>query len=87
MFDVDVLQAIFQITVLLVLNFGGNKILGIENEPDHDKLRTTIIFNAFVFCQVRFYILYLGYFTLHSISPQIHAVDLSELLDVNDQEI
>ncbi|KAG0623275.1 hypothetical protein M758_3G161600 [Ceratodon purpureus] len=45
-------QALFQIVVLLTLNFAGNKILGIENEPNHERLRTTIIFNAFVFCQV-----------------------------------
>ncbi|KAG0628831.1 hypothetical protein M758_1G055700 [Ceratodon purpureus] len=45
-------QAVFQIVVLLVLNFAGNRILDIENEPDMDRLRTTIIFNAFVFCQV-----------------------------------
>jgi len=46
-------QALFQIVVLLVLDFGGNKILGLKGTHDEkEKLRTTIIFNAFVFCQV-----------------------------------
>ena len=76
MFNVDVLQAIFQIAVLLVLNFGGNKILGIENEHNHNVLRTTIIFNSFVFCQVSFEIFCRGYFTLQSITFTL-LVDLS----------
>lgn len=46
-------QAIYQIAVLLALNFGGNKILGLSGTTaENDALRNTIIFNAFVYCQV-----------------------------------
>jgi hypothetical protein len=46
-------QAIYQIAVLLALNFGGNKILGLNGTTaQNDALRNTIIFNAFVYCQV-----------------------------------
>ncbi|KAL2503195.1 Calcium-transporting ATPase 8 [Forsythia ovata] len=48
------IQALYQVTVLLVLNFGGTKILNIEHDNrDHAvKLKNTLIFNAFVFCQI-----------------------------------
>lgn len=62
------LQAIYQIVVLLTLDFAGNSILKLapndgptdrsllkDDELPRDVLRTTIIFNAFVFCQVRFH--------------------------------
>ncbi|KAG0598154.1 hypothetical protein M758_12G050700 [Ceratodon purpureus] len=58
-------QAIFQIVVLLTLDFAGNSILKLspndgptdksllkDDDEPRDVLRTTIIFNAFVFCQV-----------------------------------
>ncbi|XP_024382480.1 calcium-transporting ATPase 8, plasma membrane-type [Physcomitrium patens] len=46
-------QAIFQVVVLLTLNFAGNKILGLTGpDKERDLLRTTIIFNSFVFCQI-----------------------------------
>ncbi|EPS73459.1 hypothetical protein M569_01296, partial [Genlisea aurea] len=49
------IQAVYQVTVLLVLNFAGSRILN----PKHDqsagyafRLKSTLIFNAFVFCQI-----------------------------------
>lgn len=41
-------------TVLLVLNFRGRSILGLESDnPSHaNKVKNTLIFNAFVFAQV-----------------------------------
>ncbi|KAF8083504.1 hypothetical protein N665_0769s0005 [Sinapis alba] len=47
------IQAIYQISVLLVLNFRGISILGLEHEvPTHaTRVKNTIIFNAFVLCQ------------------------------------
>ncbi|KAL5156439.1 Calcium-transporting ATPase 9, plasma membrane-type [Glycine soja] len=47
-------QALYQVTVLLVLNFGGESIL--RNDQDsvaHTiQVKNTLIFNAFVFCQI-----------------------------------
>ncbi|XP_068332190.1 putative calcium-transporting ATPase 13, plasma membrane-type [Pyrus communis] len=40
-------QALFQIVVLLVLQFKGRSIFGVS-----DKVNNTLIFNVFVFCQV-----------------------------------
>jgi Ca2+-transporting ATPase len=46
-------QAVFQITILLVLTYRGIAILGLKGTHDDQVLeRNTIIFNAFVFCQV-----------------------------------
>ncbi|KAM7477868.1 hypothetical protein LguiA_026081 [Lonicera macranthoides] len=48
-------QALYQVTVLLVLNFRGTTILNLEKDRDHVhavKVKNTLIFNAFVFCQV-----------------------------------
>ncbi|GER26956.1 calcium-transporting ATPase 8 family protein [Striga asiatica] len=49
-----IIQALYQVTVLLVLNFGGRRILNLQHDtPDHAfRVRNTLIFNAFVFCQV-----------------------------------
>ncbi|KAI8565883.1 hypothetical protein RHMOL_Rhmol03G0295700 [Rhododendron molle] len=47
-------QAFYQVTVLLILNFNGRKILHLEHY-DHNgatKVKNTLIFNAFVFCQI-----------------------------------
>ena len=48
------MQALYQVIVLLVLNFGGESIL--RNNQDsiaHTiQVKNTLIFNAFVFCQV-----------------------------------
>ena len=48
------MQAAYQVTVLLVLNFRGKSLLGLENDdPVHaNKVKNTLIFNAFVLCQV-----------------------------------
>ncbi|TYJ20831.1 hypothetical protein E1A91_A08G023900v1 [Gossypium mustelinum] len=48
------IQAIYQVTVLLVLNFDGKKILHLEHESkEHAKrVKNTLIFNAFVLCQI-----------------------------------
>lgn len=47
-------QAVYQITVLLILNFRGKSILNLEHDTtEHaDKVKNTLIFNTFVLCQV-----------------------------------
>jgi hypothetical protein len=49
------LQALFQVSVLLTLNFKGISLLQLKND-DHahaDKVKNTFIFNTFVLCQVK----------------------------------
>ncbi|XP_071717450.1 calcium-transporting ATPase 10, plasma membrane-type-like [Rutidosis leptorrhynchoides] len=48
------IQAMYQVTVLLVLNFDGKRILNLEHETKENALKkkNTLIFNAFVFCQI-----------------------------------
>ncbi|XP_050372176.1 calcium-transporting ATPase 8, plasma membrane-type-like [Argentina anserina] len=48
------IQAIYQIIVLLILNFGGKSILHLEHDTtEHaDKVKNTLIFNTFVLCQI-----------------------------------
>ncbi|XP_062008948.1 calcium-transporting ATPase 9, plasma membrane-type-like [Rosa rugosa] len=47
------IQALYQVCVLLVLNFLGNSILGLkEDNTQAAGVKNTIIFNAFVFCQI-----------------------------------
>jgi len=47
-------QAMYQVSVLLILNFQGVNLLGLRNEPNRPavKVKNSLIFNAFVFCQV-----------------------------------
>ncbi|KAL5230431.1 hypothetical protein ABZP36_029207 [Zizania latifolia] len=47
-------QAIYQITVLLVFDFAGTRILRLQNESreNAEKTQNTFIFNTFVFCQI-----------------------------------
>lgn len=46
-------QAIYQIIVLLILTYKGIEILGLKGTHEQQELeRNTIIFNAFVFCQL-----------------------------------
>jgi Ca2+-transporting ATPase len=46
-------QAVYQIVVLLTLTYSGISILGLEGpRAEQDLMRNTIIFNAFVFCQL-----------------------------------
>lgn len=40
-------QALYQVTILLMFQFRGSSIFGVE-----EKVKNTIIFNCFVFCQV-----------------------------------
>jgi hypothetical protein len=52
-------QAIYQVIILLVLNYSGTKILKLSGTSDQQMLvKNTIIFNAFVFCQVSIFILF-----------------------------
>ncbi|XP_057805178.1 calcium-transporting ATPase 8, plasma membrane-type [Salvia miltiorrhiza] len=48
------IQALYQVTVLLILNFRGRDILNLQNDDEDHAFRVnnTLIFNAFVFCQV-----------------------------------
>ncbi|GAB2219094.1 hypothetical protein Droror1_Dr00006722 [Drosera rotundifolia] len=48
------IQAVYQVTVLLILNFQGLSILHLEHEPSARayKIKNTVVFNAFVFCQL-----------------------------------
>ncbi|KAL3683654.1 hypothetical protein R1sor_001676 [Riccia sorocarpa] len=54
-------QALYQITVLLVLDFAGTSVLNLnytgqsknnDERSQNDEVKNTIIFNAFVFCQI-----------------------------------
>ncbi|KAL0904660.1 hypothetical protein M5K25_026789 [Dendrobium thyrsiflorum] len=49
-----VLQAVYQVTILLVLNFAGKGLLNLTNEMQEHagKVKNTFIFNTFVFCQI-----------------------------------
>lgn len=44
-------QSIYQLIVLGLLNFDGERLLGLSG-PNETKLLNTVIFNSFVFCQV-----------------------------------
>lgn len=48
------LQAIYQILILLVFQFHGESILNLKDDgTGHaNKVKNTLIFNGFVFCQV-----------------------------------
>ncbi|PIN13481.1 Calcium-transporting ATPase [Handroanthus impetiginosus] len=48
------IQALYQVTVLLVFNFWGRSILNLEHDTsDHAfRVNNTLIFNAFVLCQI-----------------------------------
>ncbi|KAJ8899044.1 hypothetical protein K2173_008875 [Erythroxylum novogranatense] len=48
------IQALYQIAVLLVLNFGGKRILHLNPESNEHATveKNTVIFNAFVLCQI-----------------------------------
>ncbi|GMH17940.1 hypothetical protein Nepgr_019781 [Nepenthes gracilis] len=48
------IQALYQVTVLLVLNFQGREILHLQHDSrvHANKVRNTVIFNAFVLCQI-----------------------------------
>ncbi|KAF2645365.1 calcium transporting P-type ATPase-like protein [Massarina eburnea CBS 473.64] len=44
-------QAIYQLVVTLILNFGGAKILSYDSEPEKERL-STLVFNTFVWMQI-----------------------------------
>ncbi|XP_059637463.1 calcium-transporting ATPase 10, plasma membrane-type-like isoform X2 [Cornus florida] len=48
------IQAFYQVTVLLALNFRGKSLLSIEHDDGvhANKVKNTLIFNAFVLCQI-----------------------------------
>lgn len=48
------MQSFYQVAVLLVLNFAGFSILGLnqDNHAHAVEVKNTMIFNAFVMCQV-----------------------------------
>uniref|UniRef100_A0A7N0RGP8 Calcium-transporting ATPase n=1 Tax=Kalanchoe fedtschenkoi TaxID=63787 RepID=A0A7N0RGP8_KALFE len=47
------IQAMYQVTVLLSLNFAGRKILDLGSDRAHsERLKNTLIFNTFVLCQI-----------------------------------
>uniref|UniRef100_A0A5B6ZP87 Calcium-transporting ATPase n=1 Tax=Davidia involucrata TaxID=16924 RepID=A0A5B6ZP87_DAVIN len=48
------IQALYQVAVLLVLNFRGRSLLGLEHDDrSHaNEVKNTLIFNAFVLCQL-----------------------------------
>ncbi|PNX75972.1 calcium-transporting ATPase plasma membrane-type-like protein, partial [Trifolium pratense] len=47
-----IVQALYQVVVLLVLNFAGESILPKQDTRAHDfQVKNTLIFNAFVMCQ------------------------------------
>ncbi|CAI9114541.1 OLC1v1015288C1 [Oldenlandia corymbosa var. corymbosa] len=49
-----IVQALYQVAVLLILNFCGRSILNLNHdETEHATMvKNTLIFNAFVFCQI-----------------------------------
>ncbi|CAL9172696.1 unnamed protein product [Musa hybrid cultivar] len=49
-----IFQALYQVTILLVLNFGGRSILDLKNDnrAHADQVKNTLIFNTFVLCQI-----------------------------------
>ncbi|KAG6705926.1 hypothetical protein I3842_07G201500 [Carya illinoinensis] len=48
------IQALYQVTILLVLHFGGRSLLNLKGDTtEHaNKVKNTLIFNSFVLCQV-----------------------------------
>ena len=46
-------HSVYQFTVLAVLNFDGERLLGLTGS-DSQAVLNTVIFNSFVFCQVSF---------------------------------
>ncbi|KAI9191273.1 hypothetical protein LWI28_006175 [Acer negundo] len=48
------IQAIYQLSVLLVLNFNGKSLLHLEHDTSNhaNKVKNTLIFNSFVICQI-----------------------------------
>lgn len=47
-----IIQALYQVAVLLVLNFRGTAILNLKNDERGNAVKNTLIFNGFVLCQI-----------------------------------
>ncbi|KAI3671679.1 hypothetical protein L1987_87419 [Smallanthus sonchifolius] len=47
-----IIQALYQVAVLLVLNFRGTSILNLKKDERGNAVRNTLIFNTFVLCQI-----------------------------------
>ncbi|XP_044463633.1 calcium-transporting ATPase 8, plasma membrane-type-like isoform X2 [Mangifera indica] len=49
-----IIQAVYQLSVLLVLNFKGKSLLNLEHDDSGhaNKVKNTLIFNSFVLCQI-----------------------------------
>jgi Ca2+-transporting ATPase len=45
-------QSIYQVAVVLIFHFDGNRILGFDNSSHSNLVITTLVFNAFVFAQI-----------------------------------
>lgn len=45
-------QAGYQIAVLMTIDYAGKKIFNLEGKTDATLIKNTIVFNAFVFCQI-----------------------------------
>ncbi|CAM6102585.1 unnamed protein product [Calypogeia fissa] len=45
-------QALFQIIVLMTIDYGGEEIFNLKGKADATLIKNTIVFNAFVFCQI-----------------------------------
>ncbi|CAN8230013.1 unnamed protein product [Cochlearia groenlandica] len=46
------IQAMYQVIVLLILHFRGISVLHLKNKNNPERVKNTVIFNAFVICQV-----------------------------------
>ncbi|KAL4632299.1 hypothetical protein ACB092_04G039600 [Castanea dentata] len=48
------IQTLYQVSVLLVLNFRGRSLLNLENDKSNhaNEVKNTLIFNSFVLCQI-----------------------------------
>ncbi|XP_047342748.1 calcium-transporting ATPase 9, plasma membrane-type-like [Impatiens glandulifera] len=46
------IQALYQVIVLLIMNFSGRSILNLNSDEHSNKLINTLIFNTFVLCQI-----------------------------------
>ncbi|KAJ0654584.1 putative P-type Ca(2+) transporter [Helianthus annuus] len=47
-----IIQALYQVAVLLVLNFRGTTILNLKTDERGNAVKNTLIFNTFVLCQI-----------------------------------
>ncbi|KAL8217334.1 hypothetical protein R6Q57_020707 [Mikania cordata] len=47
-----IIQALYQVAVLLVLNFCGTAILNLKKDERGNAVKNTLIFNTFVLCQI-----------------------------------